>query len=137
MDHNRHSITFPPSLHINNKPIQNVPTFTYLGITLDPKLTLNEHVKKCVGMANHKLHVLRKVRPLLTPFAAQQIYKVIILPLTLAYRKVAAGLQLDLGRGPHMHLMARSSRYQHPKRNSHRGLWSTEARLSGMRFRLK
>ena len=109
-------------------------------------------------MANHKLHVLRKVLPLLTPFAAQHIYKVMILPLieygsilyegskkclltklqtvqnkclklahylpprtptadlnehcktstlvsrrrrnllTFAYRKVAAGLQLDIGR---------------------------------------
>ena len=32
-------------------------------------------------MANHKLHVLRKVRPMLTTFSAQQIYKVMILPL--------------------------------------------------------
>ena len=70
-----------PTIHSSNTHIQYVPTFKYLGITMDPGLTFNEHVEKCIRSANHKLFLLRKVRPLLTPCAAQRIYKAVILPL--------------------------------------------------------
>ena len=39
------------------------------------------NVKKTISVASHKLFLLWKVRPLLTDYAALQIYKAMILPV--------------------------------------------------------
>ena len=70
-----------PLVSIENTPIHQVTNYKYLGITLDAKLTFNDHVKKCHKAASHKLSLLRRIRPLLTTYAAVQIYKTMILPL--------------------------------------------------------
>ena len=44
------------------------------------------NVKKTISVASHKLFLLWKVRPLLTDYAALQIYKATILPV-IEYRE--------------------------------------------------
>ena len=66
---------------IDGNEIQSVRSYKYLGVILDPQLTFEEHVSKCLRNASYKLSILRKVRPLLNKGAALQVYKAIILPL--------------------------------------------------------
>ena len=66
---------------IDGNEIQSVRSYKYLGVILDPQLTFEEHVSKCLRNASYKLSILRKVRPLLNKGAALQVYKSMILPL--------------------------------------------------------
>ena len=77
-------------VQIEGNPIQQVQTYKYLGVVLDPKLAFDNHVRKCVSTSSHKLSILRKVRPMLTRTAAVRIYKAMILPL-LEYGDVLYG----------------------------------------------
>ena len=67
-------------LKIVDTPIQIVPTYKYLGITLDSTLSLNYHVKSVVNMVAYKTVLLGKIRRYLTEEVAPKIYKIMILP---------------------------------------------------------
>ena len=67
-------------LKIKGLPLQTVPTYKYLGITLDSALTLNYHVKSVAGMISHKAILLGKIRKFLTEKVALKMYKSMILP---------------------------------------------------------
>ena len=65
---------------INEVPLQIVPTYKYLGITLDSTLTFNYHVRTVANMVEYKANLLAKVRKFLTETVAMKIYKSMILP---------------------------------------------------------
>ena len=69
------------NLKIDNNKLDKVDTFKYLGVTLDPGLNYEAHLKSLNATVRHKLFLLRTVRPFLTNFAALQTYRVMILPL--------------------------------------------------------
>ena len=71
----------PLSINVNGEPIEKVTTYKYLGVVMDERLTFNDHVKKTIKCASHKLFLLRKVRPMLTTYAALQLFKAMILPV--------------------------------------------------------
>ena len=68
------------TLEINNVPLQTVPTYKYLGITLDSTLTYNYHVKTVANMVTYKSVLLGKIRRNLNENVAMSIYKTMILP---------------------------------------------------------
>ena len=51
-----------PALEINNEMVEVTQAYRYLGITLDNKLSWNEHVNSVVKKANQRLYFLRKLR---------------------------------------------------------------------------
>ena len=61
-------------------PLQTVPTYKYLGRSLDSALTLNYHVKNVSNMISYKAILLGKIRKFLTEKVALKIYKSMILP---------------------------------------------------------
>ena len=67
-------------VEINGEQLQMVPTYKYLGITLDSVLSFNSHVKNVISMVLYKLNLLSKVRKYLTDTVALKIYKSMILP---------------------------------------------------------
>ena len=50
----------------NNQQIEQVTTYTYLGVELDDNLTMENHINKCVKNANRKLFMVSKLRRCLT-----------------------------------------------------------------------
>ena len=68
------------TMMIGATPLQTVPTYKYLGITLDSTLTLNYHVRSVISMVSYKAILLGKIRKFLTPEVALLIYKSMILP---------------------------------------------------------
>ena len=72
-------------IEINSKPISNADMYKYLGIHLDPSLTLTDHVHKVCKKASSRLGLLRRIRPILTTHAALDLYKAMIQPVMTYY----------------------------------------------------
>ena len=68
-------------LYINDRVLDKVSSYKYLGITLDAYLTCNRHVENCINVASHKVFLLAKIRKYITFKAAVRIYKTVILPI--------------------------------------------------------
>ena len=67
-------------LKLENTQLQMVPTYKYLGFTLDSTLSFNYQVK-CIGnMVAYKANLLAKIRKFLTDDVALKIYKSMIIP---------------------------------------------------------
>ena len=65
---------------IADVPLQIVPTYKYLGITLDSTLSFNYHVRTVSNMVSYKVNLLAKIRKFLDEKVALKIYKSMILP---------------------------------------------------------
>ena len=67
---------------MNSKSINNTDNYKYLGIYLDPSLSLNDHIHKVCKKASSRLGLLKRVRPILTIHAALDLYKAMVQPVT-------------------------------------------------------
>ena len=67
-------------LLLEGSPLQIVPTYKYLGFTLDSTLSFNYQVKCTANMVAYKANLLAKIRKYLTEDVALMIYKSMILP---------------------------------------------------------
>ena len=65
---------------VNEVPLHVVPTYKYLGFTLDSTLSFNYHVKTVASIVSYKANLLAKIRKYLTDNVALKIYKSMILP---------------------------------------------------------
>ena len=60
--------------------IQQVPSYKYLGISLDNSLSFNLQIQQTMNKVSHKLYLLSKLRQFLTVKTAILIYKTMSLP---------------------------------------------------------
>ena len=67
-------------IYLNGEILQRVPTFKYLGFTLDPTLTYNHHISSVLKTVLHKMVLLSKLKRYLNNNVALLIYKSMILP---------------------------------------------------------
>ena len=67
-------------IKIGNTPLKIVPTYKYLGFTLDSTLSFNYQVRSVSSMVSYKINLLAKIRKYLTDDVALKIYKSMILP---------------------------------------------------------
>ena len=67
-------------IKIGGVPLQVVPTYKYLGITLDSTLTFNYYTKTVCNVVAYKTNLLAKIRKYLTEDVALKVYKSMILP---------------------------------------------------------
>ena len=70
-----------PEIRVDGLPLKTVPTYKYLGVTLDTQLNYNKHVKKIIANVTGKLKQFRRMRFFLDTKAATMVYKNMILPL--------------------------------------------------------
>ena len=67
-------------IKVGDIPLQIVPTYKYLGITLDSTLSFNYHVRTVASTVSFKINLLAKIRKFLNETVALKIYKSMILP---------------------------------------------------------
>ena len=67
-------------LSIDNQPLQQVPSFKYLGVTLDSVLSYSNHISTVLNNVSHKAYILSKIRRFITTYSSIRIYKSMILP---------------------------------------------------------
>ena len=68
-----------PVLRIDGVPLQIMPTYKYLGITVDSTLLFNYHVKSVASTVSYKISLLAIIRKYLTDKVALKIYKSMVL----------------------------------------------------------
>ena len=68
------------SLSIGDTQIQQVPSFKYLGFTLDSVLSFTNHISTLLNVISHKAYILSKIRRFVTEYSAIRIYKAMVLP---------------------------------------------------------
>ena len=68
---------------LNGLKIAESAAYKYLGVVMDKSLTYAEHIKKTLKKASSRVKLLSRIRPNLTPHAAEIIYRVMILPLLI------------------------------------------------------
>ena len=68
------------NLHYNNKKIDIVSEYNYLGIELDNKLTMENHINKSVCKANKKLYMIYKLRKCLSKKNTSLLHKQLVRP---------------------------------------------------------
>ena len=68
-------------IDVNGTALNNVSMYKYLGIHLDSALTFEEAVNEAYLKANRKLYTLRKIRPYVTAYVANLVYKQFVVPL--------------------------------------------------------
>ena len=67
-------------LSINNVPLQQVPSYKYLGMTLDSSLSYKPYLAGVVRTVSHKIYLLSRVKKFLSSRSALLVYKTMILP---------------------------------------------------------
>ena len=71
-------------LLIHGKTVEQVDSFTYLGLTLDNKFRFDQHITSIQKRFQQRLHVIRKLRSLsVAPHLLLLLYKSIIQPVLL------------------------------------------------------
>ena len=68
-------------LRLEIKAFVTQSSYKYLGITLDPTLTLGHHLLNTYRKASGRLRLLRKIRPSLIIQSARSMYQSMILPV--------------------------------------------------------
>ena len=69
-----------PQLKMGDYMLQLTRTYTYLGVVLDPQLSVKPYINQVRRNASYKLKLLRKIRKLLTVKAAETIAKSMVIP---------------------------------------------------------
>ena len=73
--------TTHPTLFFNNSEIKLSLNQNHLGLTLDSKLSFNEHINDKIHQANKGLGLLRKLQTILPRNSLLTIYKSFLRPL--------------------------------------------------------
>lgn len=80
-----------PVIYLNNVSLSHTTTYKYLGVKLNPTLSLVEHSAQIIGMVTSKLNTLSHLRTYVGQSTALTIYKTTILPV-LEYANVIHSL---------------------------------------------
>lgn len=74
--------TLPIKLTINNTELDLVTTNEYLGLTLNPQITLIDNINKTIGLVSSKLNTLMiNMKKYVYSHTLLMLYKIAILPL--------------------------------------------------------
>ena len=68
-------------LTMNNTPINTTTTYKYLGVQLDTTLSMASNFELQLKKASSRLRLLASLRQYLTPKAALEAYRAMILPI--------------------------------------------------------
>ena len=69
-----------PAVHVNNTCISTVNSYEYLGMIMDNRLAMNDHIDNMWKKANMKVGILSKIRRFISQKTAINIYKCMIRP---------------------------------------------------------
>ena len=68
------------NLQYKNQRIEIVREYNYLGVELDNKLTMENHINKSVSKANKKVYMIYKLRNCLSKKTTALLYKQLVRP---------------------------------------------------------
>ena len=69
-----------PVIILNNKVLDYVDSYKYLGVTLDRNLNFQQYVREVFNLVSHKIYMLSRIRQFINKDVSLLIYKTKILP---------------------------------------------------------
>ena len=69
-----------PVIILNNKVLDYVDSYKYLGVTLDRNLNFQQYVREVFNLVSHKIYMLTRIRQFINKDVSLLIYKTKILP---------------------------------------------------------
>ena len=81
--HQRTSGSKPMEVKINHSKITESDVYEYLGVKMDKNLTFSDYLEKTIKKATSRVKLLSRIRQNISPYTAETIYKVKILPILL------------------------------------------------------
>ena len=69
------------TVSVNDKDLERVYIFKYLGVILDPCLTWNEHIEHIGNKISSRLGMLRRARKVIPKEACITLFNAMVLPL--------------------------------------------------------
>lgn len=94
---NRKHLNYP-DIYLGRAKIEFVDTYEYLGFVLDSCLSFQAHLSRTLQKINSKAVILYKVRNLMNPRIALQMYKTFLLPILDYVTYLCVPVQLKLSR---------------------------------------
>ena len=79
------------NIHINGSAVNYTDTYEYLGVIIDKTLSFAVNSERLYKRVSSRIKLLKRIRNDLTPHAAEQIYKMMILPLILYCSNIHLG----------------------------------------------
>ena len=79
-------------VYVDGKLINSTKSYKYLGVHLDPTLSLAEHFDKTCKKAASRVNIMRKIRSSLTSDAAEALYRTMVLPIFTYCGSLSLGL---------------------------------------------
>ena len=79
-------------IHVDGKLINSTTTYKYLGVHLDPSLTLATHSDKACRKAASRVSMMRKIRNSLTSIAAEALNRTMAFPVFYILRYIVPGI---------------------------------------------
>ena len=80
------------SISLNGKRISVSERYEYLGVTMDKNLTMKAHLEKTYKKVLSRTKLLARIRHNISPWVAETIYKVMILPQMLYCSNIMLGM---------------------------------------------
>ena len=77
---------------MNRQSISDSESYKYFGVMLDKNLNFNDHLEKTFKKISSRIKLLSRVRQNISPYTAETIYKVMILPFMLYCSNVFVGI---------------------------------------------
>ena len=81
--HQRTSRSKPMKVKINQTKITESDVYKYLEVKMDKNLTFSDHLEKTAKKATSRVKLLSRIQHNISPYTAEIIYKVTILPILL------------------------------------------------------
>lgn len=75
------NVHLPTNLQINNTELELVSSYKYLGLILNPDLTLTNNTSKTIGLLSAKLNTLTNIKKYVCTNTQLTLYKMPILPI--------------------------------------------------------
>ncbi len=80
------------SISLNDDLVSESDSYEYLGVTMDKSLTMKEHLSKTYKKVLSRTKLLARIRHNVSPWVAETIYKVMILPQMLYCSNIMLGM---------------------------------------------
>ena len=85
-------VAFVTRLYFFEKMISESEMYEYLGVTMDKNLTMKAHLEKTYKKVLSRTKLLARIRHNISPWVAETIYKVMILPQMLYSSNIMLGM---------------------------------------------
>ena len=70
-------------INYQSQPINTTNSYKYIGVQLDPSLSMQEHFNSICRKGSSRIRLLKRIRPFITDLATLRMYQALIVPIII------------------------------------------------------